>query len=93
MPSQGPLVLLCHREVAFVGSEIRMQDHAIRNTSPSSRCSTLDTANWWHSHNGMRIYPEPLPLDQLEAISIVQKKASAGQVPALADATEAQELR
>jgi len=41
----------------------------------------------------MRIYPEPLPPDQLEAISIVQKKASAGQVPALADATEAQELR
>lgn len=93
MPSQGPLVLQCHREVAFVGSEIRMQDQPIRNTSPSSRCSTLDTANWWHSANGMRTYPESISQNQLEPVLIVHKKASAEQVPALADAIEAQEPR
>jgi len=41
----------------------------------------------------MRTYPEYLPPDQLQAITKIQKKASAGQVPALADAIEAQELR
>jgi len=34
-----------------------------------------------------------LTTDQLEAILITHKKPSAGQVPALADAIEAQELR